>query len=677
MDHEDFPPLINAQRVLAFSSIVLECAIMAMLSRSYWFPIGIVAVSTLGLLSRWRVAVNRKLVFDWTVLLWLALLAQYALLPHNAQYTQLFAGQQVAYLLAQFLMSVQAASFLVLRLDNLLPSSFAVLGAAALACLTIIQPRAGFEANSLHAGLIGYVLLMLLFWERTRRLTNTPQRRYRGRLILRVLTLVLIGTTGWTAAWATAHYETQLDRWVMSLLDPEKAITDIGFAETSQLGSVRLKQSQDSSQIALRVDATSEPGYFRGKAYDLYYDQQWHFSPSGLPVERLNKIPNGLPATVDDGQLYKTATPQGTPIDVLTVRPSAGLGAIYFAPLETVYVQTLSGTVVRDQHQVLRSEDRSPSSQYKLFLGTTLPNTERRPTDEDLLFVPRTIREDQRVLALRDELFRNTKTTRQKIAAVEKYFSRYEYGLTVEPPTGRDPVGWFLTERPAAHCEYFGTGTVMLLRLAGVPSRYVTGFVVDEQNSITGEWVARQKDAHAWAEAQLDDGRWEMIETTPCSGRPSQNGDGDSSELVEAMTSLWQTLKHRIFDRGIDSVLREGAVALLKPVVIALGSVAALAVAVWSYRRYRQRKLQRPRQLYAPHELEALLKQTDREVARAFRLREPHETLSQYAAALETSVSTIPGFDLQAAAQWYRDYERQRFQRTPNGLVQLQILKLG
>ena len=636
---------------------------MAMLSRSYWFPMSIVAVSALGMFSRWRIAVNRKLVFDWTVLLWLALLAQYALLPHNVQYTQLFAGQQVAYLLAQFLMSVQAGYFLILRLDNLLPSSFAVVGAAALACLTIIQPHAGLEANSLHAGLIGYVLLMLLFWERTRRLTDTPQRRYRGRFLLRVLTLVLIGTTGWTAAWATAHYETQLDRWVMSLLDPEKAITDIGFAETSQLGSVRLQQNQNSGQIALRVDATSEPGYFRGKAYDLYYDHQWHFSPAGLPVQRHSKIPNGLPTVIEDGQLFKTATPQGTPIDVLTVRPSPGIGPIFFSPLNTVYVQTLSGTVVRDQHHVLRSEDRSPSSQYKLFLGMTLPDTDRRPPDEGLLFVPRTIREDQRVLALRDELFRHAETTQKKIAAVEKYFSRYEYGLTVNPPAGRDPAAWFLTEKPAAHCEYFGTGTVMLLRLGGVRSRYVTGFVVDEQNSITGEWIGRQKDAHAWAEAQLDDGRWELVETTPGSGRPSQNGNGDSSELVEALSSIWQSLKYRIFDRGIDSVLREGAVALLKPVAIALGSLAFIVASVWVYRRHREKKQRRPRTLYAPHQMEALLKQTDQEIARAFRQRLRHETLSQYATALERSVSAVPGIDLQAAAAWYRDYERQRFQR--------------
>ena len=57
---------------------------------------------------------------------------------------------------------------------------------------------------------------------------------------------------------------------------------------------------------------------------------------------------------------------------------------------------------------------------------------------------------------------------------------------------------------------------VLLLRSLGVPARYVTGYVVDEYNSDTGRWLARNLDAHAWVEAYDDRAqRWVAVESTP------------------------------------------------------------------------------------------------------------------------------------------------------------------
>ncbi len=680
------PPFINLQRLIALAMMFLECVIVLLLARTFVFPGIVLAACIFGVTTHWRVKFDRKLAFNLFVILWLVMLAQYALLPSNPRYNELFAGQQVAYLIAQYLMCVQAAYFFVLRRDNLLPASFVLLGAGALASLAIVQLRRNHEPfilQSLHAI---FVVGALLFWSQSRRLVSQQAHWFSGRTLLAGLTALIIVGTGCGAAWAMARYETQLDRWVMSLLDFEKPTTDVGFAETSQIGTVRLNQSLNGDHIALHVSADAEPGYFRGKVYDSYVDREWQLVLHSLPVERLSTIPAELPAKPEDGMVFSIVGAASGHLESMTVRPRPSLSGIFFAPLETAFLQVRHGRVTQDQHSVLRTDERSATT-YRLIVAeqhvdsdigevldvglatapagslqsAVIASSKLAPELDRLLSVPASVRESPKVLALCAEIFRDAKTTRAKIAAVEKYFSNYRYTLTASPPRNRDPIEWFLTEKPDAHCEYFGSGTVMLLRLAGVPSRYVTGFVVDERNSITGEYVARNKDAHAWAEARLDDGHWETIETTPSNGRPTENGPKETANLWEALSALFDRWRQEIAEVGVTNVLRSALVPALKFVAIA----AVLGAIALGYQRYRRAKSSQPKPLYQPHALEVELLKYDRMLIGHFRPRASHETLSQYAAALDEAARapqpTSIEFDLSAAALWYRAYEQKRF----------------
>ncbi len=98
-------------------------------------------------------------------------------------------------------------------------------------------------------------------------------------------------------------------------------------------------------------------------------------------------------------------------------------------------------------------------------------------------------------------------------------FGQFDYSLWQPPArkgTNQSPLEVFLRERQSGHCEYFATATVLLLRAAGVPTRYAVGYSVSERRG--SEWVARGRDAHAWCLAFLD-GRWEELDTTPGSWR--------------------------------------------------------------------------------------------------------------------------------------------------------------
>ena len=82
-------------------------------------------------------------------------------------------------------------------------------------------------------------------------------------------------------------------------------------------------------------------------------------------------------------------------------------------------------------------------------------------------------------------------------------------------PAIADPLEDFLFEQKAGHCEYFASATAVLLRAAGVPSRYVNGFLGGEWNEI-GHYVAvRENRAHSWAEAYMGELGWMRVDATP------------------------------------------------------------------------------------------------------------------------------------------------------------------
>ena len=104
----------------------------------------------------------------------------------------------------------------------------------------------------------------------------------------------------------------------------------------------------------------------------------------------------------------------------------------------------------------------------------------------------------------------------QVVRALYRYFDEgYRYTLDLTAPAERlHPVEDFLLRTHAGHCEYFATATVLLLRAAGIPARYATGYAVQEYSPLEQAWLVRRRHAHSWAVAWID-GQWVAVDTTP------------------------------------------------------------------------------------------------------------------------------------------------------------------
>lgn len=111
---------------------------------------------------------------------------------------------------------------------------------------------------------------------------------------------------------------------------------------------------------------------------------------------------------------------------------------------------------------------------------------------------------------------------------------RMSYSLRLDVlPEGVDPVEYALTKGQEGYCMHFATAAALLLREAGVPARYASGYAVDVRSFLldkeTNTFKAKVGDymAHAWVEVYLDNIGWVPIEVTPVGSLTSLPTDKD------------------------------------------------------------------------------------------------------------------------------------------------------
>jgi transglutaminase-like putative cysteine protease len=120
-----------------------------------------------------------------------------------------------------------------------------------------------------------------------------------------------------------------------------------------------------------------------------------------------------------------------------------------------------------------------------------------------------------RVRALAEGWRTEAATDAEVVRLALRHFNQQPFVYTLRPPLlGRDPTDGFLFETRRGFCEHYATSFVLLMRLAGIPSRLVTGYQGGELNPRGNYLIVRQSDAHAWAEVWLDGQGWTRVDPT-------------------------------------------------------------------------------------------------------------------------------------------------------------------
>lgn len=108
--------------------------------------------------------------------------------------------------------------------------------------------------------------------------------------------------------------------------------------------------------------------------------------------------------------------------------------------------------------------------------------------------------------------------------ALQSWLSRnFRYTLDVDPqPANLDFVTHFLLDTREGYCTYFASAMTVLCRMAGLPARYVEGYIAEPDED--GHAIVTGLSAHAWTEVYFRGFGWLTFDATPKHGSGSPNG---------------------------------------------------------------------------------------------------------------------------------------------------------
>jgi len=122
-----------------------------------------------------------------------------------------------------------------------------------------------------------------------------------------------------------------------------------------------------------------------------------------------------------------------------------------------------------------------------------------------------------RVKELTEDIIIEAQTPYEKVTAIESFLiNNLEYTLRPpHTPANVDFVDHFLFDLRIGYCTYFATAFAVMGRIAGLPTRYVEGFLMPP-NPVDGNlYEIRQSNAHAWVEVYFPGIGWLTFDPTP------------------------------------------------------------------------------------------------------------------------------------------------------------------
>ena len=327
--------------------------------------------------------------------------------------------------------------------------------------------------------------------------------------------LLASAVLGYGAHAGLASAQAALEDWIGELVlrgmspDPYRSTTDLG-----SVGRLKLVES-----IVLRVYAPP------GRAPQLLHRASFTTLDGNTWIAR--QAPMAALQPEIDGTSWPIAQGEARERTRMFIRLEGGK-VMLALPAGTVRLTELpAATVRRNLLGATQADLGGDWGPYTVERAETLADY-APPRAEDLQ-LPR--REQASVERLAAELGLAALSEAERVARIREHLATFRYATYREQPApaGSTPLAEFLLNWKSGHCEYFAAATTLLLRAAGIPARYATGFAVTEYSALEEAYVVRARHAHAWARAYVG-GRWIDVDTTP----PSW------TEEEERAAPLWQ-----------------------------------------------------------------------------------------------------------------------------------------
>ncbi len=95
------------------------------------------------------------------------------------------------------------------------------------------------------------------------------------------------------------------------------------------------------------------------------------------------------------------------------------------------------------------------------------------------------------------------------------FFNQEAFYYSLDAPLlGKHSVDEFLFDSRTGYCEHYASTFTVMMRMAGIPARIVTGYQGGWYNTMGEYLLVRQSDAHAWSEVWFPGDGWTRVDPT-------------------------------------------------------------------------------------------------------------------------------------------------------------------
>jgi len=299
------------------------------------------------------------------------------------------------------------------------------------------------------------------------------------------------------------------------------------------MGQGKLGGAAEPSEYPVMMVQTEQKTLMRGVIKDFYTGRSWQDTSSGrrllyvhpgwrgqrnavflenMPDQSVQRASTLLDTKAINVQVQnKAASTLFTPVFLRDVSPQGSLIPYFNDASElfvtrdlelndryTVFAPVFEGGSAAVGALVDAAYDHDPNYQKAREMYLQLPAHLEPTLYEDL----------QNIVA-------GSATPYDQACAILRHLQRYyRYTLTPEePPENLDFVTYFLYVGKEGYCTYYASAMTVLCRMAGIPARYVEGFIA--QPSADGIAYVTGLDAHAWTEVYFEGFGWVPFDPTP------------------------------------------------------------------------------------------------------------------------------------------------------------------